>query len=225
MREEGIEEGRRMPRTLLHVIASPGGEASHTVAAAAELLAAYRERHPEHLVRTVNVWDLEMPEFDATMIAAKFAVLRTQAASDAQKAQWARAVAISRAFNEADRFVFSLPMWNYGVPYRLKHYIDIVTLPGQNWSWSRAEGYQPLLRDKRAVLVCSSAGDFSEAAASARPGAYSDFQKPFMRQWLRFVGVEVVGEVDVAPTLTDPQRLVQVKQAAGAQARRAATRL
>lgn len=225
MREADKEEGQRMPTTLLHVIASPGGETSHSTAAATELLAAYRVRHPAHLVRTVNVWDLAMPEFDATMIAAKFAVLRTQDASDAQKAQWARAVAISRAFNEADRFVFSLPMWNHGVPYRLKHYIDIVTLPGQNWAWSRAEGYQPLLRDKRAVLVYSSAGDFSEGATPAQPGAYADFQKPFMRQWLRFIGVDVVGEVDVAPTLTDPQRLAQVKESAGAQARRAATLL
>jgi hypothetical protein len=72
---------------------------------------------------------------------------------------------------------------NYGIPYRLKHYIDIVTLPGQNWSWTRAEGYQPLLRGKRAALVYSSAGDFSQPAASS--GAYEDFQKPFMRQWLR----------------------------------------
>ncbi|MBS0453136.1 MAG: NAD(P)H-dependent oxidoreductase [Proteobacteria bacterium] len=209
--------------TLLHVIASPGGEASHSTAATSELLAAYRERHPDHRVHTVNVWDLEMPEFDASMIAAKFAVLRSQHATDAQKAQWARAVAISRAFNDADRFVFSLPMWNYGVPYRLKHYIDIVTLPGQNWSWSRAEGYQPLLRDKRAVLVCSSAGDFSESTVA--PGAYEDFQKPFMRQWLRFIGIDVAAEVHVAPTLTDPQRLAQVKQAAAEEARRAAARL
>lgn len=218
------EEEKNTPRTLLHVIASPGGEASNSTAAANELVAAYREQHPEHLVRSVNVWDLEMPDFDAAMIAAKFAVLRAQDATEAQRAQWARAVAISQAFNAADRFVFSLPMWNYGVPYRLKHYIDIVTLPGQNWSWSRAEGYQPLLRDKRAVLVCSSAGDFS-APAPASPGAYSDFQKPFMRQWLRFIGVDVVGEVAVAPTLTDPQRLAQVKEAAAELARRAVSRL
>ena len=224
MREADKEEGQRMPTTLLHVIASPGGEASHSTAAAAELLAAYRERNPTHQVRTVNVWDLAMPEFDASMIAAKFAVLRSQHATDAQKAQWARAVAISRAFNDADRFVFSLPMWNYGVPYRLKHYIDIVTLPGQNWAWSRAEGYQPLLRDKRAVLVYASAGDFS-AEAAALPGAYADFQKPFMRQWLRFIGVDVVGEVDVAPTLTDLQRLARVKESVAEQARRMATLL
>ena len=208
---------------LLHVIASPGGEASNSTAAANELVAAYRERNPGHRVETVNVWDLDLPAFDATMIAAKFAVLRTQAATEAQKAQWARAVAISQAFNSAERYVFSLPMWNYGIPYRLKHYIDIVTLPGQNWSWSRAEGYQPLLHGKRAALVYSSAGDFSQPAASIC--AYEDFQKPFMRQWLRFIGVEVVDEIALAPTLTDPQQLAQIRQAGERKARDVALRL
>jgi len=208
---------------LLHVIASPGGEASNSTSAGNELVTAYRERHPDHRVETVNVWDLDLPAFDATMIAAKFAVLRTQAATDEQKAQWARAVAISQAFNGADRYVFSLPMWNYGIPYRLKHYIDIVTLPGQNWSWSRAVGYQPLLRGKRAALVYSSAGDFSQPAASS--GAYEDFQKPFMRQWLRFIGVEVVDEIALAPTLTDAQQLARIKEAGARKARALALQL
>jgi len=112
-------------------------------------------------------------------------------------------------------------MWNYGVPYRLKHYIDVVTLPGQNWSWSRAEGYRPLLQGKRAVLVYSSAGDFSPEA----PKPYEDFQKPYMRQWLRFIGVEVVDEIAVAPTLADPERLAQVKAATARRARHAASLL
>ncbi|MGR4868471.1 FMN-dependent NADH-azoreductase [Variovorax sp. LARHSF232] len=215
-----------MSTQLLHVIASPGGEASHSTSTANEVVAAYRERHPDHVVETVNVWDLDLPAFDATMIAAKFAVLRTQSATEEQKAQWARAVAISQAFNAAERYVFSLPMWNYGIPYRLKHYIDIVTLPGQNWSWSRAEGYQPLLPGKRAALVYSSAGDFSQQQhPTASSAAYEDFQKPFMRQWLRFIGVQVVDEIAVAPTLTDVQLLAQIRQAGVRKARDVALRL
>lgn len=188
---------------LLYISASPSQHDSHSGAVARELVSAYRELHPSRSVATVDVWDLDLPEFDATMIAAKFAVLRSQDATDAQRAQWARAVRLSEAFNQAQCYVFSLPMWNYGVPYRLKHYIDVVTLPGQNWSWSRAEGYRPLLQGKRAVLVYSSAGDFSPEA----PKPYEDFQKPYMRQWLRFIGVEVVDEIAVAPTLADPERL------------------
>jgi len=206
---------------LLYISASPSQHDSHSGAVARELVSAYRELHPSRSVATVDVWDLDLPEFDATMIAAKFAVLRSQDATDAQRAQWARAVRLSEAFNQAQCYVFSLPMWNYGVPYRLKHYIDVVTLPGQNWSWSRAEGYRPLLQGKRAVLVYSSAGDFSPEA----PKPYEDFQKPYMRQWLRFIRVEVVDEIAVAPTLADPERLAQVKAATARRARHAASLL
>jgi len=203
---------------LLHISASPSGVASHSDSAARALVSAYQALDSSTTVKTIDVWDLELPEFDATMIAANFAVLRSQDATAAQRAHWAKAVRISEEFNRAECYVISLPMWNYGVPYRLKHYIDIVTLPGQNWTWSRAEGYRPLLKDKRAVLIYSSAGDFSDEAASA----YADYQKPFMRQWLRFIGVEVVDEIAVAPTLTDPESLARIKADSDQRARAAA---
>lgn len=206
---------------LLHISASPSGFASHSGTAARELVSTYQHMNPSKSAAMIDVWDLELPEFDATMIAAKFAVLRAQDATDAQRAHWAKAVRLSEEFNRADSYVFSLPMWNYGIPYRLKHYIDVVTLPEQNWAWSRGEGYRPLLKDKRAVLVYSSAGDFSVEVVKA----YEDYQKPFMRQWLRFIGVEVVDEIAVAPTLTDPERLAQIKMASAEQARVAASSL
>jgi len=200
---------------VLHVSASPGGEDSRSIALANAFLDAWRNAHPGDTHETVDVWNLDLPEFDASMIAAKFAVLRAQNATPEQRAQWERAVGFSRQFNRADVHVFSVPMWNYGLPYRLKHYIDIVTLPGQNWRWSRDEGYQPLLSGKRAFLMASSAGDFSDGAVTQ----YEDFQKPYLRQWLRFLGIELAGEVALAPTLTDPEHLARVRDEAIAQAR------
>ncbi len=205
---------------VLHVSASPGGEASRSIALANAFLDAWRNAHPGDTHETVDVWKLDLPEFDASMIAAKFAVLRTQDATPGQQAQWERAVKVSRQFNQADVYVFSVPMWNYGLPYRLKHYIDVVTLPGQNWRWSRSEGYQPLLSGKRAFLMVSSAGDFAEGAVTQ----YEDFQKPYMRQWLRFLGIELAGEVALAPTLTDPEHLARVRDEAIARAEELAAR-
>lgn len=207
-----------MPR-LMHVIASPSGDRSRSTEVALELIEEFQLRHSDADVRTVNVWDIDLPHFDAIMIAAKFAVLRRQNATDEQKRRWSAAVAIAEEFNTADRYVFSLPMWNFGVPYRLKHYIDLVTLPGQNWSWSPDRGYQPLLRGRRAALIYSSAGDYPVGVLE--PGN-DDFQKPLMRRWLRFIGVEVAEEISVGPTLgaQDDLRdtLVHAKRAARAAA-------
>lgn len=202
---------------LLYIEASPHGATSHSGSAARELLAAYTEKHPQVEVDHIDVWNIDLPHFDAEMIAAKFAVLRAQNATPAQQAKWDEAVRLARRFNRADLYLFSLPMWNFGLPYRLKHFIDIVTLPGQNWSWTREAGYRPLLADKRAVLVTSGAGVYPQDSISGIPN--QDYQKPYMRQWLRFVGIEVVKELDVAPTLSTPDQLAAMKQRSAVMAR------
>jgi FMN-dependent NADH-azoreductase len=207
---------------LLHIQASPS-PASHSREIAEAFIAGYVARHPDIRVDVADVWRLDLPEFDADMIAAKFAVLRSQQATPAQQALWARAVAQAQAFNAADLYVINLPMWNLGLPYKLKHYIDVVTLPGQNWAWSREAGYRPLLADKHAVLVYSSAGDYGANGLSAQ--GHLDSQKAAMRAWLRFLGIAVAQEIVVAPTLTDAASLAALKQAARAEAEAAAGRI
>ena len=200
---------------LLFIEASPMKAASTSSTVAAAWLEAWREAHPEDTLDTINVWDLDLPPFDADMIAAKFAVLRAQNATPPQQALWARAVAVSQRFNAADRYLFSLPMWNFGIPYRLKHFIDVVTLPGQNWSWSRQAGYQALLPGKRATLVYSSAGAYPLPPDEDE----SDFQKPYMRRWLRFLDIAVDAEISAAPTLVAPEELAATKAGAMERAR------
>jgi FMN-dependent NADH-azoreductase len=208
---------------VLYTEASPSKSSSNSIAIAREFLAAYHQYDSAAVIDKIDVWEIELPEFDANMIAAKFAVLRTQKATPEQRAVWSQAVSVSRRFNEADIYLFSLPMWNFGIPYRLKHLIDIVTLPGQNWSWSKEHGYKPLLRNKRAVLIYSSANDYRHKDGDSLP--YIDFQKAYMRQWLRFIGIETVQEIVIAPTLTDPVQLCMIKQQAKQQARAIAIRL
>ncbi|MED5620927.1 FMN-dependent NADH-azoreductase [Ideonella sp. BN130291] len=186
--------------TLLYVAASPAKEASRSGQAAEALVQAYRDRHPGAVIDRLNVWDETLPPFDAEMIAAKFAVLRRTQATDAQRRLWGQAVALAQRFNAADRYVFSVPMWNFGLPYRLKHFIDVVTLPEQNWRWSPAGGYQGLLHGKRAVVVYSSAGDHRLAPHESEV----DHQKGQMRAWLAFIGIHDVQELTVAPTLAAP---------------------
>lgn len=207
-----------MPK-LLHIQASPSVP-SHSREIAEAFVARYRQRRPDAQIDLADVWQLDLPAFDADMIAAKFAVLRSQQATDEQRRHWARAVALAEAFNAADHYVINLPMWNLGLPYRLKHYIDVVTLPGQNWAWSRDTGYRPLLAGKRAVLVYSSASDYGADGLSAQ--GHLDTQKAAMRAWLRFLGIELVQEIVIAPTINDPATLAALKQTARAQAEAAA---
>lgn len=198
-----------MPK-VLYIEASPLKERSHSIAVARAFLGAYREAHPADEIEKIDLWSEPLPPFDAATIEAKFAVLRKKVFSAEQGQRWAAVQAVSRRFNAADKYVFSVPMWNFGVPYPLKHYIDVVTLAGENWTWARDEGYRPLLSGKRATLIYSSAGAYQ----IGEPAHADDFQKPYLRRWLAFVGVRDVAEINVAPTLAEPDTVAEHTRAA-----------
>jgi FMN-dependent NADH-azoreductase len=189
---------------LLYIEASPAKSTSHSISVAKKFLEAYEKAHPQDDVETIDLWAEDLPPFDNETIEAKFAVLREKQFSSEQRAKWDVVQYISRCFNAADKYVFSVPMWNFGVPYRLKHYIDVVTLAGENWSWSRTEGYKSLLSGKKALLVYASAGEYGM-------GDPSDFLKPYLRMWLNFIGVTDIQEISVAPTLADVDALSRTR--------------
>lgn len=200
--------------TVLYIEASPLKQRSHTIEVARAFLDAYRNARPDDTIDALDLWAEDLPPFDGPTIEAKFAVLRKNEFTPLQQAKWSAVQAASRRFNAADKYVFSVPMWNFGVPYKLKHYIDVVTLAGENWTWSRELGYQALLSGKQAVLIYSSAGPYELTL----PAHAADFQKPYLRHWLSFIGVHDVEEINVAPTLADPTTVAQVRHEARSRA-------
>lgn len=193
---------------LIYVEASPLKHRSHSTSVAEHFLRAYQNAHTSDDIVRMDLWRVNLPAFDAETIDAKFAVLRTQEFTPAQWERWESMRSISRRFNEADKYVFSVPMWNFGVPYPLKHFIDVVTLPGENWTWSKEKGYEPLLSGKKALLIYSSANDYGDVSSG------SDFQKPYLRRWLNFIGVNDIDEINIAPTLADAAAVAAKRTAA-----------
>lgn len=201
---------------LLYIESAPLKGRSHTIAVYRAFEQAYRAAHPDDEIERLDLWEMTLPPFDGTTLEAKFAVLRKNEFTSTQLERWQAVRNVSRHFNAADKYVFGVPMWNFGVPYVLKHYIDVVTLPGENWTWSPASGYGTLLSGKKALAIYASANLHPEGGEGAE-----DFQKPFMRRWLRFIGIEDVHEITVAPTLSDPETVQRLR----ADAIRAATEL
>ena len=199
---------------LLYVEASPMKDRSRSTAVAAAFLETYKTQWRTDEISSLDLWRTKLPAFDAETIDAKFAVLRNNTFTEQQWNRWESVRAVSRAFNAADKYVFSLPMWNFGVPYPLKHLIDVVTLPGENWAWSKEQGYRPLLFDKKALLIYTSANDYR-----ANEAKDSDFQKPYMRRWLRFIGISDIHEISIAPTLGEAATVAKAEQLAIQQAR------
>ena len=87
-------------------------------------------------------------------------------------------------------------MWNFGIPYRLKQWIDVITQPGVTFRFDPAQGYQPLLKDRPTVVILASGSDFVTGMNRGR----IDMATPYLREALRFIGISDVRFVPIGPT-------------------------
>lgn len=183
--------------TLLHISASPRGKASESLSLARTFLDTYRANHPDHRVETFDLWDGTLPEFGPDAAAAKMAVLAGREPTDAQARAWDAATRTFDRFAAADAYLFSVPMWNTGVPYVLKQLMDVVSQPGLVFSFDPERGYTGLLTGRKAAVVYTSAV-YGEGRG---PEFGADFQRPFFAGWLRWIGITDLTEVEFRPNL------------------------
>jgi FMN-dependent NADH-azoreductase len=190
-------------KKLLHIQASPRIGRSASIAVAEKYIEVYRRQHPGDTVETLRLWDIDLPEFDGAVIDARYAVMHGQSLTPEQQAAWQSVVRVVEHFKSADRYLFSLPMWNFGIPYKLKHYIDVLVQPGLTFSFTPGVGYQGLVADKPAVVVYARGGAYGPGT-----GAESyDAQSSYMRQSLGFIGIADLKEIFVEPTLAGPKEV------------------
>ena len=182
--------------TLLHISSSPRGEASESLRIASVFTDLYSETHPDATVEHWDLWDGSLPDF-ALGAQAKMTVFGGGTPEGAEADAWAAARRAFERFDAADRLLFSVPMWNAGVPYVLKQFIDVVSQPGMVFGFDPAVGYTGLLTGKKAALVLTSG-----VYGPDRPASFgADFQAPYLRDWLQWAGVTEIEEVHFRPNI------------------------
>ncbi len=181
---------------LLHVSASPRGERSRSLQVAEALVEEYRRLHPEDEIQRLDVFTRELPPFDGPALQAKYNIMQQQGSSEEEQRAWGQVEALIEEFKSADKYVFSLPMWNFAVPYKLKHLFDVIVQPGYTFSFDPEKGYSGLLTGKPVAAVYARGGEYSSPEA-----AQLDFQKPYLETILGFIGLVDVRPVVVEPTL------------------------
>jgi len=188
-------------RKLLYIKASPRGADSKSSAAADAYLAALRERLPDLVVDALDLAQEKIPDFDGDKVAAKMAVIAGQSNEGRQKTAWDEITAVANRFIAADRYLLAVPMWNGGIPYRLKQYIDVIRQPGLLWGLDPQTGYFGLLKNKKAVLALTS-GAYGPSMPS--PAFGIDHHSTYLRDWLNQAGVTDIDEIRFQPTLLNP---------------------
>ena len=182
---------------LLFVKGSPRAEKSTSGRVAESFLGAYRARNPGAEIDELDLWAEPLPEFDGDKAAAKMSFFGEGTLDGVRKTAWDEIVAITQSFASADDYLFTVPMWNGGIPYRLKLYIDIIMQPGFLFGFDPATGYSGLLKGKRATAIYTS----GVYAPGVPPAFGTDHHSVYFDAWLRSIGISDVATVRYQPTL------------------------
>jgi len=190
---------------LLYIESSPRKKRSASTEVSQSFISSYKEAHPTNEVEYLDLWNLDMPEFNADIIEAKYSIMQGNSQTEAQRKAWHRIEELIHQFKQADKYLISIPMWNFGIPYKLKQYIDIIVQPSYTFSFSLEQGYQGLVVNKPVALIYARGGDYHEGSGAE----FLDLQVNYMNTILKFIGFTDIKQVIVEPTASpDKQRVM-----------------
>ena len=195
---------------LLYIEASPRKERSASIEAAKTFINEYKRTHPEDVVETLDLWATPLPEFDGHVIDSKYVILHGLEHTDEQRQAWKGVEDVIEQFIAADKYLFSLPMWNFGIPYKLKHYVDVIVQPGYTFSFSPEEGYKGLVTGKPLAVIYARGGAYGVGTGSE---SY-DLQKAYLEHILGFIGFSDFQSILVEPTLVSPEDQEKIMETA-----------
>ena len=194
--------------TLLYIEASPRKEKSISIQVSQAFLQAYQQSHPNDQIIKLDLWQLLLPEVEDQLLESRYALAQNQSPTAEQKAAWKAVENIISQFKQADRYLFSIPMWNFSIPYKLKHYIDLIVQPDYTFSFSPQEGYKGLVGNKPAAVVYARGGEYSSEIGPE----LKDFQTRYFETVLNFMGITTIQSIIAGPT-AGPKKEEAVEQA------------
>jgi len=153
-----------------------------------------------HPGATVHRLDLAagMPHIDADWVGANFTPPEQRSPEQQERlAVSDHAVAV---LEEADAVVLTVPVYNFSLPSTLKAWIDHVCRAGVTFRYTE-NGPQGLLADRPVYLVM--------ASGSVPFGSPTDFASGYLKQVLRFIGIEDVRFVGAERVASDARAAQQ----------------
>jgi FMN-dependent NADH-azoreductase len=146
-----------------------------------DVLAELRARDPRLIVTVRDLGANPIPHLNSDSATA----LRGAApANEAQATAQGLSDTLIAELKAADAIVIGAPMYNFGIPSTLKAWFDHVLRAGVTFHYTEV-GPVGLLEGKRAIIIESRGGYYSEGATKAL-----DSQEPHLRALLGFVGIK-----------------------------------
>jgi len=183
---------------LLHIVSSPRKERSASIEVANAFIGAWKRKHPEGQIDTLNVWETELLPFDKAALDAKYAGLEGKKRTAEQEAAWKQIKELANRFHAAEILLFSVPMWNFGLPYRLKHLIDIISQKDVLFTFDE-RGLLGLLNGRQMVVIAA------RGATVGDNDAFKDHQVEYLATWAHMVGIPEPHAIVMERTLFGPE--------------------
>ena len=168
---------------ILFLSSSLFGEGSKSRQVGRDLVETLRRAAPGATVVERVLDARTMPHLDAATLSA-------WQAQDGAAA--ALSEALTREVEEADTIVIAAPMYNFSISSTLKAWIDHIARAGRTFRYTAA-GPEGLLKGKKVYVVTGRGGVYSGAS----PIKAMDFQEPYLRGVLGFLGLTDISFIHV----------------------------
>ena len=192
---------------ILYVTSSSRGAESYSNRVAQNVLDELLARHPDASVTVRDLARAPLPHIGDDFVAATRSPSGPQ--TDAQRALLAQSDALVDELFAADLIVIAAPMINFTIPSNLKTWIDHVARAGRTFRYSE-KGPEGLVTGKQVIVVAARGGIYSGA------GNALDFQVPYLKGALGFLGMTDVDVVEVEGTAYGPDAAEKAVAAATA---------
>jgi len=169
--------------TLLHIDSSPlyGQSVSRQLTAA--FVTEWKSYHPDRTVVYRDLTATQIPPISAEWVGAAYTP--EAARTPKQKELLSLSDSFLAELDQADEYVFGVPMHNFGIPSVLKLWIDQIARVGKTFSYAdgRPKG---LIIGKKATFIIATGGIYDAQTQMAS----FNFVEPYLRSVFGFLGLK-----------------------------------
>jgi len=167
---------------ILIVSSSANGGASVSSQLAGRFVDSVREANPGANIVFRDVGASPLPHLTHETVAA----IKGEPTTPAELEARALSDELVAELQQAEVILIASPMYNFGISSTLKSWFDHIARAGVTFRYTE-NGPEGLLKGKKAIVILSRAGLYSEG-----PGVAMDGQEPYLRAMLGFVGLDDV---------------------------------
>ncbi len=168
--------------------------ASNTARISNVLLETLLEKYDNLPVLKLDLFKTALPAVTGSNIEAKYVLMTDQDLDESAQSSWRHTEKTIQQFLDADIYLLTVPMWNFGIPYVLKYYIDAIVQPGYLFRLDDQGRPEGLVKNKKMSCITSSESDYTSP-----PLQPLDFVESYLRTIFGFVGVTDIDFFKVQP--------------------------